>query len=84
MSKVIVYTTSNCPFCRSAKNFLNQQNISYQEISFDKDPDLRQKLSQENKGWRTVPMIFINDKFVGGFDDLKKLHDSGELAKMVS
>ena len=27
----------------------------------------------ENNGWRTVPMIFIDDKFIGGFDDTNKL-----------
>ncbi len=81
MTQATIYTTSSCPFCTSAKNLLKQQNIEFKEVSLDSDSDLRQKLSDENNGWRTVPMIFIDDKFVGGFDDLKKLHDSGELAK---
>lgn len=83
MSKVIVYTTSNCPFCVSAKNLLKQKNIEFEEVALDSNHELRKKLSDENKGWRTVPMIFINNEFVGGFDDLKKLSDSGELEKKL-
>ena len=41
------------------------------------------KLARENGGWRTVPMIFIGKDFIGGFDDLKKLFDSGHLKDKV-
>lgn len=83
MPKVIIYTTSHCPYCINAKNLFKNLNISFDEISLDHDPELRTKLSKENNGWRTVPMIFIGGKFVGGFDDVNKLHQSNELKNLL-
>ncbi|MEY4629904.1 MAG: hypothetical protein RIQ81_24 [Pseudomonadota bacterium] len=74
-----VYVTTYCPYCVSAKNLLKTLGLSFAEINLDEDPELRMRLSRENNGWRTVPMIFIGDYFVGGFTDLKALHDSGKL-----
>jgi glutaredoxin 3 len=41
-------------------------------------------LSEANGGWRTVPMIFIGDKFMGGFMDVKAVHDRGELLPLIN
>ena len=35
-------------------------------------------------GWPTFPMVFVKGTLVGGYDDLKKLIDSGELKAMLS
>lgn len=83
MSKVVIYTTNSCPYCQSAKNLFRKLNVTFEEVSLNDNHELRQKLSKENNGWRTVPMIFINDKFMGGFDDVNKLHESGELKKLL-
>ena len=40
-------------------------------------------LSKETKGYSTVPQIFIGSKFIGGFNDLKALEDSGKLDEML-
>ncbi len=82
--KVTIYTTSNCPYCHSAKELFKKLNISYEEINLEEKPELREKLSNENNGWRTVPMIFIGSKFIGGFDDTNKLHKNGELMKLLN
>ncbi len=78
-----VYTTTYCPYCVSAKKLLDTLGLSYTETNLDNDPDLRTRLSRENNGWRTVPMIFIGDHFVGGFTDLKSLHDAGKLNELL-
>lgn len=83
MPKVIIYTTSYCPYCTNAKNLFTNLKTPFEEISLDDNPELRTKLSKENNGWRTVPMIFINGKFVGGFDDVNTLHKSGALQKLL-
>ncbi len=72
-----------CPYCVAAKNLFKSLNITFEEINLEENPELRIKLSQENKGWRTVPMIFIDEKFIGGFDDVNKLHSQGELTKIL-
>ena len=38
----------------------------------------------ELTGKRTVPQIFIEDHYIGGFDDLRKADTSGELDKILS
>lgn len=84
MPKIIIYTTSNCPYCHSAKNLFRKLKIDFKEISLENDNELRQKLSRENNGWRTVPMIFINGNFVGGFDDVNKLHEADKLMDLLA
>ena len=81
--EVIIYTTKVCPYCRAAKDLFTGLAVPYREVELDSNPDLRAKLSVENGGWRTVPMIFVNGKFIGGFDDTQKLIKSGTLQKML-
>ena len=76
--EIIIYTTKLCPFCVSAKNLLSSKNLEYTEI--DLSTDLEKRLEVSTKyNWRTVPMIIINDEFIGGFDDLIKLNEEGKL-----
>jgi len=79
MNKVVIYTKTTCPYCIGAKQLLDRLNADYEEIIVDNRPELRKKLADENNGWKTVPMIFINNNFIGGFDDLKKLHSNALL-----
>jgi len=83
MRDIRVYTTSVCPYCVSAKRLLKELGYAFNEINLEKDPDLRLRLSAENGGYRTVPMIFIGDEFIGGYTDLKALHDGGQLKDKV-
>ncbi len=83
MQEITVYTTSVCPYCVAAKRLLQQRNYAYKEVNLERDPDLRMKLSSENGGYRTVPMIFIGSKFIGGFDQLTELDRSGKLQAEV-
>jgi len=81
--KITVYRTGFCPFCDMAKRLLHQHNYEFSEVSLDGQDELRIRLSKENGGWRTVPMIFIGEEFIGGFDELNKLAQSGKLAEKV-
>ncbi len=80
---VIVYSTAYCGFCVQAKRLLSQLGIPYDDVMLDNDPALRQKLSQENSGYRTVPMIFVEGKFIGGYNELSQLHRQGRLAHLL-
>ena len=78
MEKIRVYSSDYCPYCVSAKRLLQREKLDFEEINLSRDPELRMKLSEET-GWRTVPMIFIGEKFIGGFDELNRLYRSGGL-----
>ncbi len=84
MAKVEIYGTRVCPFCDRAKELLKRKNIEFTEYKIDEDMDKRQEMVTRNPGARTVPQIFINDKAIGGFDDLNALSNSGELDKILN
>ena len=79
MREVKLYTTEYCGFCMQAKRLLTQLKVPYEDIGLDDKPDLRSKLSAENNGYRTVPMIFVDGKFIGGYTELLALHKQGKL-----
>lgn len=84
MNTVIIYTTTICPYCDAAKRLFKSLGVPYEEISLDGNHEERQRLSEANGGWRTVPMIFVGNKFLGGFTDVKALHDRGEFLPLVN
>ncbi len=79
MSKIQMYSTAVCPYCVAAKNFLVGRGLSYEEIRVDRDRAEFETMLARSRGRRTVPQIFINDRHVGGYDDLIQLHRNGEL-----
>ena len=83
MAKVIIYSTQVCPFCVRAKMLLKNLGQSYEEIDVGRDAELRDEMIEKAGGRRTVPQIFIDDKHIGGFDDMKDLHDKGELEPLL-
>jgi len=81
--KIIIYTTSYCPFCDAAKNLLKSLNIEFDEV--DLTDNLEERLEVSTKyNWRTVPLILINNKLIGGFDELNNLNNNGELKSLLS
>ncbi len=83
MSKVKIYTTSYCPYCKRAKSLLDSKGADYEEINLTSDTELRVEL-EKKYNWRTVPMILIDDELIGGFDELAKLERSKELDKLLT
>jgi glutaredoxin 3 len=77
-SSVTMYSTPICGYCGAAKRLLQSEGISYEEIDLSRDQDLRFKLVEQT-GWRTVPMIFIGEDFVGGYQELNALRKEGGL-----
>jgi glutaredoxin 3 len=80
MATVTIYSSEFCPFCHAAKQLFAGLGADFEEITLDDRPDLRMKLSADHGGFKTVPMIFIGDDFIGGFQEAMALHGSGDLA----
>ena len=66
---VKIYSTSWCPSCVSAKRLLEDNNIEFEEINIEEIDMSREQLF-EMTGGMSVPQIVINDKPIGGFEDL--------------
>ena len=83
MNRVEIYTTAVCPYCVSAKQFLKQKGLAYEEVRVDMDPTRREEMLTRSAGRRTVPQIFVNGAHVGGFEDLIAAERSGRLRELV-
>ena len=59
MSKVVMYTTKTCPFCKMQKDYLNSKNVSFEEILVDENPEEAQKMI-EISGQMGVPFTVID------------------------
>lgn len=81
-TRVQVYTTRFCSFCRQAKELLTRKGIAFDEIDVTADDEKREWLVAET-GRRTVPQIFIDGKAMGGFEELRSLDQRGELDFLV-
>ena len=77
-----IYSTAWCGPCASAKRLLDSLGQSYQEIDIEQNNISREKL-MEMTGGMTVPQIIINEKPVGGFDQLLELNQSGKIEEML-
>ncbi|MDO5041823.1 MAG: glutaredoxin family protein [Peptoniphilus sp.] len=66
MSKVIVYTSSTCPYCTMAKEYLNDKNVEFEERNVQTDSKARAELMA--KGYTGVPVIDIDGEEIVGFD----------------
>ena len=79
MKKVVIYTGPMCNFCSAAKHLLNKKEISYEEIDIGYDDKKREEMLKKSNGAKTIPQIFIGEKHVGGYVELKALDNKGEL-----
>ena len=79
---VVIYGNETCPYCAAARMLLKKKGVDYVDISITGDDANRQKM-MDLSGGRTVPQIFINDKPIGGFDELYSLEQSGELDELL-
>lgn len=83
-ANVVVYTTTVCPYCVRAKQLLQRKNVAYKEINLNTEPsEVRTELMARTKH-RTVPQIFINEQFIGGFDQLYALERTGKLDELLA
>jgi glutaredoxin 3 len=80
---VEIYTWSTCPFCIRAKQLLERKRVEYTEYCIDGDEAARAKMADRAGGNKSVPQIFINDKYVGGCDDLHALESAGSLSLLL-
>ena len=79
MKKVVIYTGPMCNFCSAAKHLLNKKKITYEEIDIGYDEIKREEMLKKSNGSKTIPQIFIEEKHIGGYVELKALESKGEL-----
>lgn len=66
MKKVVVFTSNTWPHCHTAKEYLSENNIEFEEKNVQTDPEARKELVKRKI--MGVPAIFIDDEVIVGFD----------------
>ena len=83
MKNVTVYMGPMCGYCDAAKRLLNKKNIPYKEINVALEEDKMEEMIKKSNGKRTIPQIFIENYYVGGYDELRALEIKGELDDLL-
>ena len=79
MTRIVLYTTPFCGYCRAAKRLLADKGLDFEEIDVAFDHDKRGEMIGRAAGSAAVPQIFIDGRHVGGYDELAVLEREGRL-----
>ena len=83
MAKVLMYTSAYCPYCTNAERLLHSKGVTeIEKIQVDTAPELKIAM-MEKTGRRTVPQIYIGERHIVGFDDLRALDLAGGLDPLL-
>jgi len=80
---VVLFTVYGCPYCQNSVRFLRQNQIPHKAINIGNNAHMMTELANRT-GWPTVPKIFIQGQFIGGYNELLGMAESGELAHRLS
>ncbi|CAN1512916.1 GrxC Glutaredoxin and related proteins [Methylophilaceae bacterium] len=83
MPNITIYATAVCPYCINAERLLISKGVKeINKIRIDLNPEKRDEMMQKT-GRRTVPQIYIDERHIGGFDDLRALDLAGGLDPLL-
>ena len=83
MPRVSMYCTAVCPYCVASERLLNRKGVAdIEKIRIDLQPARRAEM-MDRTGRRTVPQIYIDDRHIGGFDDLAALDAASGLEPLL-
>lgn len=80
--RIVVYSSRYCGWCTRALALLEHKGVHPEVINIDLDRAARSEM-EDRSGRRTVPQIFIGDRHIGGYDDLRALDTAGQLDPLL-
>jgi len=82
--RITLFSRSNCRDCSAVRRFFRERGLKFVEINIDvyteREKELNQRIGNSNS---TVPMIFFNEKLIGGLVELNAMRKNGELEKKL-
>lgn len=83
---IVMFSKTTCGYCTMAKNAFKSINEKVHVIEINNRPDCNEIQNELQKitGARSVPRVFINQKFFGGGDETAAAARSGELKKLIN
>ena len=80
---ITVYTASFCGHCVRVLALLQRRGTAFTEISVEDHPSLRDELVARS-GRRSLPQVYLGDRFLGGATELAALEQTGELDRLLA
>jgi glutaredoxin 3 len=77
-----MYTQAFCGYCAAARSLLDKKKVTYDEIDITLNAKLRREMT-DRSGKNTVPQIFIDNRCIGGYDELSALDREGKLDALL-
>lgn len=66
MKQIKIYTSNTCGYCHAAMDYFNEKGLEYEEHNISIDKDAKKELIK--MGYMGVPIIFIGDEIIEGFN----------------
>lgn len=82
MTKVLMYSSRLCPYCRMAERLLEKKGAQTEKVMVDENPARRDEMTRR-AGRTSVPQIFIGETHVGGYTELAELERAGQLDALL-
>lgn len=76
--KIVIYGSECCTYCTAARMLLTKKGVRFSDVLVTSCKDAHREM-EELCGHSSLPQILIDDRPIGGFDELYMLEKSGEL-----
>lgn len=67
MKKIIIYSTTLCPFCKQTKEWLTEKGYEYEDRNVQENPEYRDEMLKKS-GAMTVPIVDIEGVIIIGYN----------------
>ena len=71
-----------CGFSAGVVQLLSQLDVKFQAYNVLDDQDIREGIKTYSN-WPTIPQLYVKGEFIGGFDIVREMAESGELQTML-
>jgi glutaredoxin len=75
---IVIYSKDECSFCDKARELLRSQGKFFIEYKLERDFS-RETIKALYPSAKTFPVITIDSRYIGGYNELSKLHEEGKL-----
>lgn len=72
-----------CGFSAGLVGALRHYGVPFHAIDVLADPAIRQAI-KDFSSWPTIPQLYVDGSFIGGFDIVREMHEAGELAPLLA
>src|SRR5262249_2186366 len=84
MTRIVLYTTPYCGYCRAAKHLLGKKGVTFTEIDVSEDMERRREMIERGLGGRPGPKFLTNNAHGGGYDELAALGRAAKLDALLA